>query len=163
MIATDWYVHGQALAEAERARGQTTMRTAPELARELVRLHFPTRLSRGPRGDRARLPAHLERHARRGRVKLTPIPVAPSGSHRSLAFVHRADGRGGLAEVETKDYPAPPHDLRAARLAGPHTLGSLGRALGVSAEVVSGLEWGRYSLTEPEWQHVLATTTRKDG
>lgn len=90
-------------------------------------------------------------------MKLNPVPVAPTGSRTAPALVNRGGGRGGWEEVTTKIYPKPPHDLQAARLAGPHTLGSLGRALGIKVEVVSGLEWGRYALTEEEWRHVLAT------
>lgn len=88
---------------------------------------------------------------------LHPIPVASVGRHKSFAFV---DGPGnhysGMVDVE--DYPPSLNgemlrDLRGANGMG-WMLRKTAQAFGIRASELSGLELGRLTLTDVEWEEV---------
>jgi hypothetical protein len=96
-------------------------------------------------------------------MSLHPQPVPPIGKRKTAAFVTRTDGCcGGLQEIEVNDYPEAPLGkvLRASRVAARLSLGDVGRLFSLNPEQVSGLETGRYSLTDTEWVELLAEIAR---
>ena len=82
------------------------------------------------------------------------IPVAPIGTHRSVAFVC-GPRTSELREIEEPTYPPSPRgaalrELRARD--GAHvTLGEAARLLGIRPSEVSSLELGRVTLSAEDW------------
>lgn len=82
------------------------------------------------------------------------IPVAPIGTHRSVAFVC-GPRTSELRDTEEPTYPPSPRgaalrELRARE--GAHvTLGEVARMLGVRASDVSSLELGGATLSAEDW------------
>lgn len=82
------------------------------------------------------------------------IPVSPTGTRQSLAFVCGVR-TGGLREVTEPVYPPSPRgaalrELRARE--GAHvTLGEAARLMGVRPSELSSLELGRATLSAEDW------------
>jgi hypothetical protein len=82
------------------------------------------------------------------------IRVQPIGTRKAAGFVCP----GGFREWDEPVYPPSSHadEVRDARLEGDRNLRQGARLLGITAEQMSGLEFGRYTFaTEVEWQQVL--------
>lgn len=91
------------------------------------------------------------------------IPRAPVGKRGTWAFVDRRDGsgsyglRGSFEQITLNDYAPSPNGerLRTARAHADLSLGDTARALGLTSQQVSGLECGRYDLSDDDWQRVM--------
>lgn len=84
--------------------------------------------------------------------------VAPIGTRLTSAFVSREDGCGGLEEVVMPEYPddgGAGERFRARRVAAGLLLRQAAAKLGLTAEEVSGLEFGRY-VPEGGWDALYA-------
>lgn len=88
------------------------------------------------------------------------IPVQPSGSYPSRAFVDGVDasGRrfGRIADVTVPEYPASAQGkvLHALRIDQGITLRDMATRCGLGVVEYSGLECGRYQLSEDEWKRI---------
>lgn len=97
------------------------------------------------------------------------LPVEPIGKRKSWAFVTLEGGRrGGMREVELSVYSPSPRgeELRQARAGAGRRGGGLvkcSRALGITAEQLSGLESGRYTLSDADWEVALRVAREKAG
>ena len=88
-------------------------------------------------------------------VTVKPLPVEPIRTEKTLGFACP----GGLREVEHAVYPKHPRGkaLRALRTACDITMRDAASLAGVTAEQLSGLEWGRYVLaSDNEWCELYA-------
>jgi hypothetical protein len=97
---------------------------------------------------------------------ITPIPVEPSGTRRTVAFVTLTGGKcGGLQEVELPEYPESTRGerLRQRRVSLGLSLGVLSERLGITPSQLSGLEYGRNTLSEEDWALVLDEADTREG
>lgn len=80
---------------------------------------------------------------------LAIIPVEPTGTHESLAFVNPPPPDGCLQRVTVKDYPPSPRGeaLLLTRLGLNLGLRDVAKVLGITAERASALERGRATLS----------------
>lgn len=87
---------------------------------------------------------------------LVVIPVAPVGSHESLAFVNPPPPDGCLQRVTVKDYPPSPRGeaLRDTRLALDLGFRTAADVLGLRPSEVSALERGSATLSADDWCRV---------
>lgn len=87
---------------------------------------------------------------------LAIIPVAPVGSHESLAFVNPPPPSGGLQRVKVTDYPPSPRGeaLLLTRLGFDLGLRAAAEVLGLRAVDLSALEHGRATLSADDWLRV---------
>lgn len=84
---------------------------------------------------------------------LALIPVAPTGSHESVAFVNPPPPTGGLQRVTVQDYPPSPcgEALLNTRLGFDLGLRAAADVLGLRAVDLSALEHGRATLSADDW------------
>ncbi len=85
---------------------------------------------------------------------LTIIPVEPTGSHESVAFVNPPPpGTCGPTQVTVQDYPPSPcgEALLLTRLGLYLGLRDVAKVLGITAERASALERGRATLSADDW------------
>ena len=82
--------------------------------------------------------------------------VDPVGERISSAFVRRASGCT-FKDVTIPTYPPSPmgDKLREARHRASLSLGQAARLFGLKASEFSGLEWGRTTLDNDDWQAVF--------
>lgn len=68
----------------------------------------------------------------------------------------------GVSEWDEPIYPDSPHgsQLRAARMEPYRNLRETGRLLGLTAEQISGLETGRYTLSDEDWTELFSLLSR---
>jgi hypothetical protein len=97
-------------------------------------------------------------------LNLSLIPVEPIVFERSEAFV---DGPGyhALQEILTPVYPCNGYGslLRAARLDRRISIRAAAERLGISCAQLSGLEFGKFTLSQTEWREVLETIRQTVG
>jgi len=92
-------------------------------------------------------------------MRLNPTPVEPIGERDTQGFAHYSDGCRWV-NVRVPVFPPSPdgdalRDVR--RLIG---LGEAARHVNLTPEQMSGLERGRYTLTNPEWNWLLGEMGR---
>lgn len=92
-------------------------------------------------------------------VKFTVVPVAPIGSHETVAHVNRGHLGSGFEVIAVDDYPPHPRGdaLRAARVDVSLGLRDAAKILGVTPVDLSAVEHGRASFaSDAEWDRALA-------
>ncbi len=90
-------------------------------------------------------------------LPLVPVKVAPIGKRQAHGFRHHMDGKVDY-QWEDDEYPASPRGerLRTQRVAAGVGLRDAGRAFNMTPVELSGLERGTYTLTDEQWETVLA-------
>lgn len=91
-------------------------------------------------------------------VKLTISKVAPTGTKKTIAFVNRGGGRGGVEEIELPVYPSQHvsrgEALRAVRVRSGLSLREAAQVLGISGVEMSSLEHGSCTVPDEEWASI---------
>lgn len=92
-------------------------------------------------------------------MRLTLIPVAPTGERTVNAHIHYADRPHEWGAVAVDEYPPSPRGEELIRLRLDHatmTRRQVCAALGISPMECSALENGRMTLSDDDWTMALA-------
>lgn len=88
---------------------------------------------------------------------ITLLTVDPIGTHRSAALLDYSDGTGGLGIIVDPQYPRSENGerLRTTRLNNALNLRDAAKLLRISASELSGLEYGKYTLSDLDWKRAM--------